>query len=67
MEHIEPSHELPYISQWGFFLDFEAGEIIQPEDNRKNREKYNAYPIYIKHTLYNNDKNILAIRKTEIS
>ena len=68
MEHIEPSFELPYVSRWGMFLDFEAGKIISSNKNTdKDREIFDKYPIYLKHSLYIIDKNIIKLRTMEIS
>ena len=66
MEHVEPSYELPYISQWGYFLDFEAGKIIN-RNTREDRVVFDAYPIYLKHTLYILDENVAKLRKMEIN
>jgi hypothetical protein len=39
MEHVEPSYELPFISTWGYFIDFEAGKIIN-NNCRKDRKVF---------------------------
>ena len=66
MEHVEPSYELPYISKWGYFLDFEAGKVII-NNPREDRKAFDQYPIYLKHTLYIRDENIAQLRKMEIN
>jgi len=66
MEHIEPSYELPYISSWGYFLDFEGGKIINNNLSDK-RKVFDQYPIYLKHTLYIVDENLAKLRTMEIN
>jgi len=66
MEHVEPSYELPFISTWGYFIDFEAGKII-PNNCRKDRKVFDQYPIYLKHTLYIHDPQLFKLRKMEIN
>jgi hypothetical protein len=66
MEHIEPSYELPYVSTWGYFLDFEGGKIIT-NDPREDRKLFDQYPIYLKHTLYIMDEPLTKLRSMEIN
>ena len=68
MDHVEPSYELPYVSQWGYFLDFENGKILNGGDKgRKDRKVFDSYPIYLKHSLYIMDEQLAKLRTFEIN
>ena len=66
MEHIEPSYELPYVSTWGYFIDFEGGKIIN-NNLREDRKIFDQYPIYLKHSLYIHDEQLNKLRTMEIN
>ena len=50
-------YRLPYVSRWGFFLDFKGGEIVN-NNLDENKKKFETYPIYLKHSLYIVDKSL---------
>lgn len=67
LEHLEPAFEIPYISPLRHLFNFRGilakGKTSSPEE----KEKFDSYPIYLKHTLFHNEEKFEKIRKLEVA
>jgi len=66
LEHLEPSFEIPYISTLRHLFTF-RGILSKGKSCPENREKFENYPIFLKHTLFHNEEKFEKIRKLEVA
>jgi len=66
LAHFEPSFEIPYISPMRHLFNF-RGILSKNKASPEEKEKFEAYPIYLKHTLFHNEEKFEKIRKLEVA
>jgi tetratricopeptide (TPR) repeat protein len=65
--HFTAAFEVPYISQMKYLLSFRGLISKGEEDKTENHEKFENYPMFLKHTLFHNEEKMKKIRSLEIS
>lgn len=65
-EILEPQYEIAYISPFQYMLDNQPF-LFDTKKVRFNREKFDSYPIFIKHSLFHDEEQMLKVRKLDIS
>jgi len=66
LAHLEQSYEIPYISAMRHLFSF-RGILSKGKSNPENREKFESYPVFLKHTLFHNEEQFEKIRKLEVA
>lgn len=66
LAHLKPSYEIPYISPLRHLLNF-RGVLSKKPSSAEDKAKFDAYPIYLKHTLFHNEEQFAKIRKLEVA
>jgi ribosomal protein L12E/L44/L45/RPP1/RPP2 len=64
--HLEPSFEIPYISTLRHLFTF-RGILSKGNKSAENRENFEKYPIFLKHTLFHNEEKFEKVRKLEVA
>jgi len=65
LEHYTQAYEIPYISQMKYLFSFKG--ILSKGDNTENRESFEKYPIFLKHSLFHNEEKMKKIRGLEVA
>jgi ribosomal protein L12E/L44/L45/RPP1/RPP2 len=66
LAHLEPSFEIPYISTLRHLFTF-RGILSKNHSSNENKEKFDTYPYFLKHTLFHNEEKFEKIRKLEVA
>jgi len=66
LAHFEQTFEIPYISPMRHLFNF-RGILSKNKASPEEKEKFEAYPIYLKHTLFHNEEKFEKIRKLEVA
>ena len=57
-------NSVKYISVMSYLLKYRG---LFGREKDLEREKYNSYPVYLKHTIFHDDENMRKFRTLEIS
>ena len=63
---MEPAYEIPYISTLRHLFTF-RGLLPRGKNAPENRQNFDKYPIFLKHTLFHKEGTFDKLRKLEVS
>jgi len=66
LAHLEPAYEVPYISTLRHLFTFK-GLLPKGRTAPENRQNFDKYPIFLKHTLFHKEDTFSKVRKMEAS